>query len=236
MTTRRINPQLRKYIFPGKISKSGVDDFDTSFTSVTSFSESSDTLAPFIAVPKDNEITTNDKSQFSKPRLGIDLAVVQSEDEASLVSSNCSSETIVRFSTIGIREYPICIGDNPCCTLGVPLAIGWEYDDRLTCSVDEYEKTRPYRRSAAEIKIPSLHRFEILKSLGYSRQAINEATKEAARNRSNRSQTSNQLGRAPFEELVEMVKRAFLNATIRRDAKRKEREYLSLCKPKTKKI
>lgn len=46
----------------------------------------------------------------------------------------------VKFDKIIIREYAMTVGDNPSCSGGAPISLGWEYNaDHTEVSVDEYE-------------------------------------------------------------------------------------------------
>lgn len=49
--------------------------------------------------------------------------------------------TKVQFSTIEIRSYNVTIGDHPCCTVGCPITLDWDYNIYHTndLSIDEYE-------------------------------------------------------------------------------------------------
>merc|ERR1712032_778697 len=75
-----------------------------------------------------------------------------SSDENSTEKSRRRNSK-VNFSNILIREYDIVIGDHPCCTMGCPLSLGWEYSDRkAVTTIDEYEANRPPRRSRNNLK------------------------------------------------------------------------------------
>jgi hypothetical protein len=70
--------------------------------------------------------------------------------------SNTSSPSIttktVKFAHLEIREYNVIIGDHPCCTMGCPLSLGWEFRDVPMIAVDRYEATRSPRRNREELK------------------------------------------------------------------------------------
>jgi hypothetical protein len=52
---------------------------------------------------------------------------------------NNTQKKSVHFNTIHVRTYNTILGDHPCCTNGLPLALGWDYRDDGTLSIDEYE-------------------------------------------------------------------------------------------------
>ena len=133
----------------------------------------------------------------------------------------------VSFSTLAMREYPIIVGQNPAVMLGAPLTIDWTYGGEVTCSVDDYEKTRPKPRSMIELRIPASMRNDILKRSGYSRNEIMAGIKQANIGRNRRQRTKETMGLSSIEETMEIVTRAVLNVTLRRQRKKKEREFLA---------
>lgn len=83
-------------------------------------------------------------------------------------SSSCSSTSSnsVRFRNVQIREYGIVLGDNPSCSKGPPVSLGWEYDQegQQEVLVDVYEKWRVgQRRSMHEMRLPAEVRFGMLR-------------------------------------------------------------------------
>ena len=56
--------------------------------------------------------------------------------------------TRVQFSNVEIRSYAITIGDHPCCTIGCPITLDWEYTTNDTVSLQYYE-TQKYANSDA---------------------------------------------------------------------------------------
>lgn len=150
-------------------------------------------------------------------------------ESADLNESPSTDRRRVIFKNILIREYPICVGDNPSVSVGAPITIGWDYDPPLVCSIDDYEEHKPDKRNMAELRIPPTGRNEMLKRLGFSLREIQEGKKTATIGRNKRKQTnaSVQAGKQPTHEFLERAVRATLNATFRRSAKKKEREMLA---------
>ena len=147
--------------------------------------------------------------------------------QAELDESVSTNRKKVKFTNIEIREYPICVGNNPAGTLGVPITIDWTHDGELTCPLDMYEENKPTPRTMAELRIPSKRRDEMLKQLGFSAREIMEGKRNATIGRNQRKKTNNTFNLAPYQEFLEMSIRATKNATIRRGAKKKERELLA---------
>jgi len=147
-------------------------------------------------------------------------------DLADLHRPSSRDKRQVEFSNIEIREYPICIGDNPGGFHGVPLTISWMHQDCIELSVDDYELNKPVRRATIELKIPNQLRIDMLKKSGYSRQEIQEGIRKANIERNRRRRTVETLHLQPMEESIERCKRALLNATVRRGVKKRERQLL----------
>lgn len=47
----------------------------------------------------------------------------------------------VSFADVNIREYERILGDNPSCTSGPPISLGWGYSpEPIKLSVDDFER------------------------------------------------------------------------------------------------
>jgi hypothetical protein len=128
----------------------------------------------------------------------------------------------VRFSTIEIREYGMCVGDNPSVKRGAPVTIEWDYSEEiLEFPVVSYDNARRAgRRLPEQLKMSPLKRLDILKRSGYSQQEILEGARKAEIARTRRKQTSQTLGWAPAEEFLERARR-FVSKIFRGRAKRR---------------
>jgi hypothetical protein len=101
--------------------------------------------------------------------------------------------------------------------------MAWKHNQEMQYSVDEYEELIPL----GLWRIPPPKRFQMLqKSEMYSRKEIMKQLKRVEADRQRRETTRQLLKSQPLEECVEGVKRAVLNATIRRSIKKREREFL----------
>jgi hypothetical protein len=67
----------------------------------------------------------------------------------------------VVFDRIKIREYERTLGDNPSCTSGPPISLGWTYLHSCDYPIDEYERNKT-RRSKREFRLPAGRRTELL--------------------------------------------------------------------------
>lgn len=71
--------------------------------------------------------------------------------------------TCVKFAKVQVRTYSITIGDHPCCTLGCPVTLDWEYTSDDATTVDQYETQRcERRRNRNELRTSPEERTELL--------------------------------------------------------------------------
>ncbi len=117
----------------------------------------------------------------------------------------------VKFSTIEIRSYERILGDNPSCSSGPSISIGWHYDPEKTCVqlIDEYEYRRTRRLEGSDMTLSKDQRFHLLVDLGYSRREISHAVRSNLKLKKKRRQTVNNLPIRPVEEIIEGVSKKF---------------------------
>lgn len=133
-------------------------------------------------------------------------------------SSNIDRRRL-RFSTITVREHRRILGDNVT-VMGPPISISWEYEVEQVYDLDEYEVAcEDTRRTQAELKIPSKHRDEMLKTCGYTRKEIQEAIKRSNIARGQRKRTIETLKLQPLQEAFEKILKAG-SKPLRRKSKR----------------
>ena len=131
----------------------------------------------------------------------------------------------VSFSHLQIRTYETILGDNPSCTGGPSLSIGWRYNpEHFNSTVDEYEHKQDnfyggegLRPQDIDLVLHRSERESILLKTGYTRQDLAEAVRKLNKAKNRRRQTVHNLS-APvmfFEEKAESFKRSagrlFLN-------------------------
>mmetsp|Transcript_17250 Transcript_17250/g.37746 ORF Transcript_17250/g.37746 Transcript_17250/m.37746 type:complete len:299 (-) Transcript_17250:79-975(-) len=143
------------------------------------------------------EITAETSCGFSKTSQLSKLDVINKQK----VKKN------VRFSTIHVREYDLCLGDNPAVARGAPISLDWNYHDpvHVYSSLEDFEQSKHslVRDSGSNVESApsdslrrsSLERVRLLKELGYSRREIMEAMNMAEKVRRQRFQTMRQCER-----------------------------------------
>lgn len=133
----------------------------------------------------------------------------------------------VTFGVISIREYERTVGDNPSVTSGPPISIGWSYMPSFEAAVDEYETSRPCRRTKREFYLPSdLRKDLLLNEWGYSVEEVRRAKREATYIQYHREKSAYQgLLSEKAQELAESTRRK-VNRLRNGNNTKKEQEKL----------
>jgi hypothetical protein len=157
---------------------------------------------------------------------GILRVKTQRESESTTLGLANPENLSISFSYIDIREYPICIGDNPGGRRGTPLSIEWKHFSEVQIGLEEYEDARPERRNHSALAMGETHRYDLLRRSGYSQKDIRIQTKPVNIERAQRKHTLATLNLAPLQELQQAISRKTLNALTFGARKRKERKMM----------
>ena len=112
------------------------------------------------------------------------------DDELSISFKNLT------FKTIEVREYPLCIGDNPSVSDpdGPPLQLCWEPDCELSIDIEEFEHYRNgsgedcvARRRGEDLRLNSERRKYMALQSGHTHQEIASTVRQVNRDRRRRS-------------------------------------------------
>eukprot|EP00592_Proboscia_alata_P004448 CAMPEP_0194377292 /NCGR_PEP_ID=MMETSP0174-20130528/30211_1 /TAXON_ID=216777 /ORGANISM="Proboscia alata, Strain PI-D3" /LENGTH=179 /DNA_ID=CAMNT_0039158545 /DNA_START=36 /DNA_END=575 /DNA_ORIENTATION=- len=130
-------------------------------------------------------------------------------DDTPLDSEDSSiSGNSVEFNKLEIREYARVLGDNPACSSGPPVSLGWEHSpEDIEVSIDEYEKRNPYKRLPKELLLPRTTREQMLRDGGFTRSDVVRATKCATLLKKSRKKSNSRIGTDRMEERIEGVVR-----------------------------
>jgi hypothetical protein len=110
----------------------------------------------------------------------------------------------VRFDKLTVREYEQILGDNPACTSGPSLTIGWSYTELGPLPIDDFESLRSRRRSSRNLVLSRSVREKILRRAGYLNNEITEGVRRVNKARVERRQTVNNLeSHQIMEEAIE---------------------------------
>jgi len=67
------------------------------------------------------------------------LSFENDDDRGDSMKSDESKS--VQFSTIGIRDYSLCLGDHPDVNRGAPVSLDWKYEPEQSFDLEEYERS-----------------------------------------------------------------------------------------------
>ncbi|GAX17602.1 hypothetical protein FisN_18Lh258 [Fistulifera solaris] len=116
-------------------------------------------------------------------------------------------ERKVSFKHVHVKEFDRIIGDNPSCSFGVPISIGWTVENESEIDMEEYESFREHhRRSKLEMLLPKETREVLLMDWGCSTKDMSLAVKEKVKIKNQRNFTVAKLG--PIDSLEEWMERA----------------------------
>ena len=142
--------------------------------------------------------TSNDTSSSSEMGAsGVDVgdskhlksppqSILKTPETSNDTKTNLRSSREVTFDNITIRSYHMEIGDHPCCSIGPPIGLSWEFDEESTIDLDIYECERKPRRQLRHLVLSYYRRRDILRNAGFSEKEIQTAAASAARIRRQR--------------------------------------------------
>jgi hypothetical protein len=129
-------------------------------------------------------------------------------------SSSRSLNRNVSFTNLSIREYNVELGDNPSCSCGVPISLGWDYEEQEALPLDSVEDpdttamgsySSRRRRKTHELILSYNDRRRLLKSAGYSKAELQECLQTVQKVKHERGMTELFLAVAPLEDAMETV-------------------------------
>ena len=132
------------------------------------------------------------------------------------VGSSPSVNRSVSFSSLNIREYNVQIGDNPCCSYGLPISLGWDYEEHDPQSIDDFQEAP--RRERHELVLSYYDRRIMLKDAGYSGDELRQCLRAVNQTKHERGLTELFLATAPLEDAIETVVRGVKSLFYKRPA------------------
>lgn len=151
------------------------------------------------------------KSSVSCPsQVMIDKSVPCTGEETD-TSESTKPAREVRFDTIKIRHYYMELGDNPACSIGPPVTLSWEYEEKEAEDLDIYEMSKRPRR-IRDLILNYYRRRDILMNAGYTERDLKHAERILAKSQRRREATKFFLPVARVEEAVRGAGRKARNA------------------------
>lgn len=151
--------------------------------------------------PDDDERKTAAKEERSKVLLETSPSI------KSIPTRSSTSRNKVAFGEVRVRKYERILCDNPACTSGPSIGVGWRYKAQAALSVDAYEGRRGPLRGSKDLMLDRAAREKIIRRIGCSEKEIAEMTRSVNRTKFHRRQTLNNLGVEKMELAVETAKR-----------------------------
>ena len=105
------------------------------------------------------------------------------------MSSTSAGARCIEFGTVEIQEYEIVLDDNPGCSEGAPISIGWTpIRTRLFESIQAYEDNRT-EKPMKNLALTAASRKKRLKKAGYTVTQIEQASLDAQKIRAEREKS-----------------------------------------------
>lgn len=154
------------------------------------------------AFPEDKERRTVADAKRSKVLLDT-VPVIKSVS----TKRNRDGQSKVVFGDVVVRKYKRILTDNPACTSGPSIGIGWSYQPQTPVSVDEFERVRRPKRNSSDLMMDRRTREKIVRRGGHTDKEIAEMMRAVNKVKFQRRQTLNNTGVEKVEFAVEMAKR-----------------------------
>jgi len=137
-----------------------------------------------------------------------------------------SDATVLKWSTLEIREYATQLDTNPGVSRGPALALSWSYNVSPRVMIEKYEELRPPRRKIKEMRMPASEREARLLASGVSRKEIEASMKSIKEAQKKRKKAIDQMKNDTVYEMIEAVKRRLLKILGWKKSQKKEEEDL----------
>jgi hypothetical protein len=166
----------------------------------------------FDRIPQSDARTVSSPSTHSSD--GTPASIVSHVSISSSASSaqrqkKCRRKSLIRFSTVRVRQYERIMADNPACRSGPGIGIGWRYDkNEDVVTVDEWEAHRSRVRASTFMALSRPMREDLLRGLGYSNRDMAAMCRELNKLRAHRRRTSNNIAFERLEIAVENASRS----------------------------
>lgn len=120
----------------------------------------------------------------------------------------------VSFHSIEIRHHMMILGDNPACSIGPPVQLGWEHEHEEKHDLDIYEVERRPRRKLRHLVLSYYRRKDILLQSGYNENDMRSVERQLGKLKRQRKATGFFLPIQKMEEAVQSAGRKVRRATV----------------------
>ena len=128
-----------------------------------------------------NDLTSLDKTGRLTEEEEEDGVEEEEEDgeEVTYSASSSSSFSRIRFALVQVHYHRIVLGDNPFCSEGPPISLGWERVESAIYHVVEFEEHRQrQRRTMDELYMSKQKRKRKLRRNGFNKSEIDERSNQ----------------------------------------------------------
>ena len=127
------------------------------------------TLAPVEEIGVDVEDTDLKAAPIAKSQMKTCLKVEGSAKD---------KKNKVTFRHIVLRDYSLCIGDNPSVSYGAPISLDWGYLEYEPIDLDEYELNHGERRTLRQLLLSYYRRRDLLATYDITEDQMKLAWKD----------------------------------------------------------
>lgn len=125
----------------------------------------------------------------------------------------------VSFHSLQIRYYPMILGDNPACSIGAPVQLGWDFVEEEKHDLDVFEVERRPRRKLKHLVLSYYRRKDILLQAGYQEEEMRSLERQLGKLKRQRKTTGFFLPLQKMEEVAQSAGRK-----VRRVTKTRKKE------------
>jgi hypothetical protein len=124
-----------------------------------------------------------------------------------LLPSSLGQPLELQWGQVQVREYDICLGDNPACSEGAPISLDWHYQSLPQMWLETYELSKGRPRRVRRLR--GEFRKQILVHYGYCEDQQKKAITKKQKDQKMRAKTVNRLKYMKFDQQVEKMFRVF---------------------------
>lgn len=154
---------------------------------------------------------------FTSPRLDaeprrssfaskIDVDPMTCPEAANII---ISPKKRVRFDVVQVREHDTVLDNNPSCSEGPAIALGWVKTFETTFPIDEFDHAKKHRRYHDDLVLSKHTREGILIKSGYTKTDMAKSTRNIIKARNQRRRTVQSVGVQNLEYAMQRVGRRF---------------------------
>jgi len=142
---------------------------------------------------------SDDEQSLTLPN---DMANLSLHHQSETNKSTKHNNKVVSFGSVDVRCYDVIMGDHPCCTVGCPVSLGWDYTESGTKALEDFEASRcQCRRPTRDaLRMTYDQRRALLEESGVSAGEVRCQARKLHRERSCRRQSRSKACAAFFHQ------------------------------------